>query len=294
MTMSYPTIHKQGDQAPRKRPNLVDYDGTRAAFRWDDARKELDGLPGGGLNLGYEAIDRHVASGRGDKVAMLWEGRNGEQQTYTFAQTQAETNRFANALRTLGVRKGDRVFTFLDRVPSIYFAVFGALKLGAVIGPLFSAFGPDPVRDRLLDSGAKVLVTSPELKRKITGILRDLPALETIIIAGEGSYTTDDFHGRYVRYEEIMAQAPPTFQIERTTENDYSIMHYTSGTTGKPKGAAHVHGSVLAQYLTGKYVLDLQPEDIYWCTADPGWVTGTSYGLIAPWTSGVTQVIYEG
>ena len=294
MSMSYPIIKKQGDLAPRKRPNLQDYDKIRDSFQWADVEKEIDGLPGGGLNLGYEAIDRHVAKGRANKIAMLWEGKAGEQQSFTFAQMKAETDKFANVLRSLGVKKGDRVFAFMDRVPPLYFAVFGTLKLGAVIGPLFSAFGPEPVRDRVLDSGAKVLITSPDLKRKIAEILNDLPALETIVMVGKGDYDKSDFRGRYVDYDDAMASASSDFAAERTTKDDFSIMHYTSGTTGKPKGAVHVHGSVYSQYLTGRYVLDLQEDDIYWCTADPGWVIGTSYGMIAPWTNGVTQVIYEG
>ncbi|MCX6022939.1 MAG: acetate--CoA ligase, partial [Chloroflexi bacterium] len=192
------------------------------------------------------------------------------------------------------VRKGDRVFIFMDRLPPLYYCFFGALKLGAVVGPLFSAFGPDPVKDRMQDSGAKVLITQADLKRKIAGVLNDLPDLETIVIVGGGEYASGDYGGRYVEFEDAFAQASSDFTIEQTSRDDYSIMHYTSGTTGKPKGAAHVHGSVPSQYATGKYVLDLHDDDIYWCTADPGWVTGTSYGMIAPWTNGVANVIYEG
>ena len=182
----------------------------------------------------------------------------------------------------------------MDRIPELYFAFFGILKAGAIAGPLFSAFGPDPVRDRLLDSGAKVLVTSPNLRAKISGILGDLPDLKHVIVVNKNNRHPEGLQPGDVSYEEAMAGASEEFTIVRTTEEDYDIMHYTSGTTGKPKGAAHVHRAIYQQYATGKWVLDLHEDDIYWCTADPGWVTGTSYGMVAPWTNGITQVIYEG
>ena len=293
MTMQrHETITKPS--TPRDNPNLADYDATRASFDWDEVEKEIDFLPGGGLNLAYEAIDRHVGNGNGAKPAMLWEGKNGEKETYTYDDMRRETNKFANVLGALGVEKGTRVFTFMERVPEIYFTVFGTLKAGCVIGPLFSAFGPDPVRDRMEDSGAKVLVTQPELRKKIAEIIPQLPDLQHVIVVNKNGRSTEPLAEGDLDYYALMNEASDDFGPIATTRDDYSIMHYTSGTTGKPKGAVHRHNAVIQHYLTGKWCLDLHPDDIYWCTADPGWVTGTSYGMSAPWTNGVTQVIYEG
>lgn len=275
-------------------PNIQDYDAMCRDFSWDTIKSELDGLPGGGLNLAYEAVDRHTNGPRKDKVAMIWEGSNGEEETYTFQQFKEESNKFANVLTDLGIEKGDRVFIFMDRIPELYFGFFGILKAGAIAGPLFSAFGPDPVKDRMLDSGAKVLFTTPSLRAKISSILGGLPDLKHVIIANKNNRSSEPLAAGEISYEEAMASASSDFDIVQTTEEDYSIMHYTSGTTGKPKGAAHAHRAAYQQYATGKWVLDLHEDDIYWCTADPGWVTGTSYGMSAPWTNGVTQVIYEG
>ncbi len=290
--MPYETITKPAADALRVRPNLYDYEAQRASFRWDELAKDLDGLAGGGLNIAYEALDRHVKQGRGAKAAILWAGKNGEQETYSYADLARTSDKWCNVLRGLGVRKGDRVFVFLDRVPELYAAVFGTLKAGAVIGPLFSAFGPDAVRDRLADSGAVVFLTSPDLWRRVEGIRRELPELRHVVHVQHGRRT--EASEGILSWDDLMDAAADTTEIERTGLEDYAIMHYTSGTTGKPKGAAHVHQAVWGHYATGKYVLDLHPEDVYWCTADPGWVTGTSYGMCAPFTNGVTSVIYEG
>src|SRR5512134_907557 len=290
--MDYAPIAKPPVDRIPVRPNLDDYTAIRGGWSWDEVRKELDGLPGGGLNKAYECLDRHVRAGRGNKTAMLWEGKNGEQETYTFEQMTREANRAANGLRSLGVQKGDRVFMFLERVPECYFAAFGTLKLGAVIGPLFSAFGPEAVKDRILDSGAKVLVTSPELWTRVKHIKAELPELKHVLLVTRRAQAEPG--DGIVLWDEVVRPQSEEFEAINTGAEDYSVMHYTSGTTGKPKGAAHVHNAIIAQYATGKYVLDLHDDDIYWCTADPGWVTGTSYGMFAPWTNGVTQVIYEG
>jgi acetyl-CoA synthetase len=276
------------------RPNLIDYEEMTQTFQWEDLYPELDWLPDGGLNKAHECIDRHAAGTRRDKLAMIWEGRNGDQERYTFGDLKTETDRFANVLKSLGVKKGDRVFLFMERVPEQYIAVFGTLKAGAIAGPLFSAFGPDPVRDRLADSGAVALVTSPVLRRKLSDTLPALPDLKHVIVVNKNGQDSSPLMDGDVSYEDLMAEASSEFTIEQTTMHDYSVMHYTSGTTGAPKGAVHRHLAIVQQYATGKWVLDLHEEDIYWCTADPGWVTGTSYGMFAPWSNGVTQLIYEG
>ena len=292
MVMDHPTIHKPSSFPVA--PNLAQWEEARDGFDWSQIESELDWLPNGGLNLAHEAIDRHCLQGNADKPAMLWEGKNGETEQYTYDDMRRETNKFGNMLTGLGVQKGARVFTFMERLPEIYFTVFGTLKAGCVIGPLFSAFGPDPVKDRLEAAGATVLVTQPDLRKKIASVLPQLPDLKHIIVVNKGGRSSEPLAKGDVSYEELMASASDEIEPLSTTRDDYSIMHFTSGTTGKPKGAVHRHNSVIQQYATGKWALDLHPDDIYWCTADPGWVTGTSYGMIAPWTNGVTQVIYEG
>ena len=290
---TFPAIEKPSIDQMEVRPNL-DYEKVRPGFRWEDIYGELDWLEGGYLNKAHEAIDRHANGRLRDKVAMIWEGKNGEQETYTFGQMKALTNKFANVLKSLGVEKGDRVFIFMDRVPELYIAFFGTLKVGAICGPLFSAFGPDPVKDRLQDSGAKILVTQPDLRRRVSEIIRELFELQHIVVVNKDNRDPAPQDMADLSYDEEMGKASANFDLVPTSQYDYSVMHYTSGTTGKPKGAVHRHQAVIQQYATGKWALDLHEDDVYWCTADPGWVTGTSYGMLAPWTNGVTQLIYEG
>ena len=292
--MDYPVVTKPKLEEIKVRPNLEEYAGLAKSFSWQQLRGELDGLPGGGLNLAHEAIDRHARSHRADRVALYWEGTGGEEETYTFAQLKELTDKFANVLTGLGVVKGDRVFLFMGRIPELYVAFFAILKVGAIAGPLFSAFGPDPVKDRLLDSGAKVLIVTPDLRNRISDIIKDLPDLKHVLVVNKNGRSQDPLAPGDISYEKEMASAASGFQIVPTTEEDFSIIHYTSGTTGKPKGAVHAHLAALQHMATGRWALDLHDDDVYWCTADPGWVTGTSYGMSAPWTNGVSQVIYEG
>ncbi len=290
--MDYAEILKPGLEEMAVKPNLGPSDGLGSDFDWKQIEAELGVANRGEINQAHLCIDRHAASSRRDKVALVWEGKNGQTERYTFGELAALTDKFANVLEGLGVAKGDRVFTFVERIPELYVAIFGGLKLGAIVGPLFADFGSDPVRDRLLDSQAKVLVTSPALKARIAAILGDLPDLKQVIVVDRsGQYSPEE---REIIYHQAMADAATNFSRNRVGADDYSIMHYTSGTTGKPKGAVHTHYAAIQQYATGKWALDLHENDIYWCTADPGWVTGTSYGMFAPWTNGVTQIIYEG
>jgi len=289
MTTTYAEIGK--DVAVLKRePNLRDWAETRASWSWDAVRGELD-LPGGLVNMAHECIDRHAAANP-SKVAMLWEGADGTVEEHTFEDMRRQSNRFANVLAGLGVQKADRVFFLMDRVPELYFAVFGTLKRGAIVATLFSAFGPEPIQERIARAEGSVVVTTPGLLPKIDAIRDRLPSVKHVIVvdrAGAASIASRDLD-----FRALMADASEDYAIEQTGNEDWSVMHFTSGTTGLPKGAAHVHGAIVGHYATGKYVLDLHPDDIYWCTADPGWVTGTSYGMFAPWSNGVTSVIYEG
>ena len=290
--MAWKTIEKpRGDWAVV--PNLVDYERTRAEFSWDAARRELDGLPGGrGLNIAYEAVDRHAAGSRRDHLALRWLGKRGEVRDFTYADLCSLSNRFANVLKGLKVGKGERVFLLAGRIPELYISALGALKNGNVFCPLFSAFGPEPIHQRISIGDGRVLVTTAALyKRKVAELRSSLPNLEHVLLVGtheevRGIAATHDFH-------QLMAAADDRFEIALTDPEDLALLHFTSGTTGKPKGAMHVHQAVVAHHITGYFALDFHPGDIFWCTADPGWITGTSYGIIAPLTHGITSIIDE-
>ncbi len=275
-------------------PNLQDYEQAWAAFSWDQARRELDGLPGGqGLNIAHEAVDRHAAGPGCDRVAIRWISKAGTSQDFSYAQLRDLTNRFANVLGRLGAGKGDRVFVLAGRVPELYMAALGTLKNRSIFCPLFSAFGPEPIRARLAIGQAQVLVTTePLYQRKVAALRSALPFLRHVILIGEDHRPTR-VPGT-VDYHQLIQQASDRFTIEPTDAEDFALLHFTSGTTGTPKGAVHVHEAVVAHHSTGKLALDLHPDDVFWCTADPGWVTGTSYGIIAPLTNGVTSIIDEG
>jgi len=290
MADHYPEIPKPpgGLKTP---PHLADWAQARRDWSWDAVRGELD-LPHGLVNLAHEAVDRHALGPRRDKVAMIWESADGAIERSTFEDCRRQSNRFANVLTSIGVAKGDRVFFLMDRIPELYFALFGALKRGAIVAPLFSAFGPEPIKERIERAEGRVIVTTPSLLPKIEQIRAALPSIREVIVVGHRAGVAAP--GGTLDYASLMANASEEFTIEPTGNEDWAIMHFTSGTTGLPKGAAHVHGAVLGHYATGKYVLDLHEDDIYWCTADPGWVTGTSYGMFAPWTNGATCLIYEG
>jgi acetyl-CoA synthetase len=287
-----PEVLRKPPAGPGLRHHLEDYWQARASFSWEGAAAELPRLPGGrGLNMAHVAVDHHASGWRRDHVALRWLGKAGEVREIRYRQLREGTARFANALRGLGVGKGDRVFSLAGRIPELYLAALGTLKNGSVFCPLFSAFGPEPIRQRMSLGEARVLVTTePLYRRKVEALRPLLPRLEHVLIAGVGRRGappgTRDLAG-------LLAGSSPEFEIPATDPEDPALLHFTSGTTGTPKGALHVHRAVVAHHATGRLALDLHAEDVFWCTADPGWVTGTSYGILAPLCLGLTLVVDE-
>ena len=268
--------------------NLKNYGEEYRNFKWEQVHPEFDWHRTGKVNMAHEAIDRHVSRGKGSKLALIYSDKEGSAQ-FSFEELSRLSNRFANVLRKIGIKKGDRVFVFMSRKPELYIAILGTLKVGAIPSPLFEAFMEESVRDRMADAEAVALVTSLALIGRVAQ--KDLPALKHIIVAGAAS---DGLPAGQYSFEAEMDKADDKAEIEWLTREDPLIIHYTSGSTGKPKGVVHVHNAMLGHLMTGRWVLDLREDDIYWCTADPGWVTGTSYGIFAPWLNGVTNVIRGG
>jgi acetyl-CoA synthetase len=277
-------------RSPDGPPHELPYDELRRSFTWERARADLTGLPGGrGLNIAHEAVDRHVDAGAGDRVALRCITEDGAVSTLSYDRLRRETNRFAHVLASLGVRRGDVVMSLLGRQAEQYVAALGTLKAGAVFSPLFSSFGPEPIRKRLGISGARVLVTTASLyRRRVAGLLDDMPALEHVLVVNE------PLDERTESLTALMAEAPDDLEIAPTRPDEPALLHFTSGTTGRPKGAVHVHEAVVAHHATSRFALDLHDGDVFWCTADPGWVTGTSYGIVAPLTHRCTVVSYAG
>ncbi|SEM69954.1 acetate--CoA ligase [Lihuaxuella thermophila] len=267
--------------------NLKNYEETYRSFDWSQVEKEFTWSQTGRVNAAYEAIDRHAESGKGDKIALMYSDPSRDEK-YTFQEMKEKSNQFGNVLRKIGVHKGDRVFIFMPRTPELYFSFLGTIKIGAIVGPLFEAFMEAAVKDRLENSEAVALVTTPALLPRVP--VNELPHLKHIILVGAEGKLDEGYYS----FEEEMKQASTQLEIEWMDREDPMLIHYTSGSTGKPKGVLHVHNAMIQHYQTGKWVLDLQEDDIYWCTADPGWVTGTSYGIFAPWLNGVTNVIRGG
>lgn len=281
------------DHPPARPPQIGDYTERRESFTWDEARSWLEGFPGGRLNIAHEAVDRHARGPLADVVALRFLSRTIPTTELTYAALARETDTVAVALGLMGIARGDRVCTLLPRSPSLYLTALGALKAGAVYCPLFPAFGMDPVRQRLELGGVRVLVTDSEsYARKVAPVREQLPALQTVLVVDPPA---EGPPAGTAAWDTTMAEAGAVldrdgFTIADTGPNDPALLHFTSGTTGRPKGAVHVHEAVVAHHATTRFSLDLLPRDLYWCTADPGWVTGTSYGIIGPLTCGATIV----
>jgi len=265
----------------------------RAGQIWSEARRALDGLPDGrGLNIAHEAVDRHVGTDREHRCAIRWLGRQGAREELSYGELAERTARFANVLEELGVRAGEAVFALSGRTPLLYVAALGTLKRRAVFSPLFAAFGPEPVRTRLELGAARVLVTTEaQYRRKVADLRAALPDLEHVLLVDVDAAAAP---AGTRSLPALLETASPDYEIGPTDPEDPALLHFTSGTTGTPKGAVHVHEAVVAHHATGRRALDLRDGDVFWCTADPGWVTGTSYGIISPLTNGATLVVDEG
>lgn len=266
--------------------NLGNYEKAVQEMDWKNVEKNFTWSKTGKVNMVYEAIDRHVDEGKGNKKAFIYCDSNHEEE-YTFSDLKALSCQFANGLRSKGIEKGDRVFIFMPRSPELYISMLGIIRIGAIAGPMFEAFMEEAVKDRLLDSGAKVVVTTPALLDRIP--VNELPDLQYIILVG----AEEAAEPHQLLFTDLM-QSSDEYTIEWVDREDGMLLIYTSGSTGKPKGVLQVHDAMVHQYLSGKWVYDLKEDDIYWCTADPGWVTGTSAGMWSPWLNGVTNVLRGG
>lgn len=258
--------------------NLTNYDKVYKNFDWQDAKNLLSAAKTGKINAAYETIDRHVDEGYGEKIAIHYMN-DREKKSYTFKELKNKTDHYAHVLKKHGVQKGDRVFVFLPKNPECYVAILAAIKVGAIAAPLFEAFMEDAVRDRINDCNGTLLITDQVLGKRVP--VKDIPSLKTIL------YVED------IEQENFQPVNNDTY-VEWVDWEDGLIIHYTSGSTGKPKGVLHAHRAMQHHIVTGKWVLDIKDDDIYWCTSHPGWVTGSVYGLFAPLLNRATVVIQGG
>ena len=267
------------------------YEELTRDFSWSIAEKELEYTPGEIINIGWHCSDRICLKGHAGKMALYYEGFGGTAKSYTFNDIRLAGNTIGAFLRNQGITEGDRVCLFMDRIPELYLSFLGILKMGAIVQPLFSAFGDESLFVRLENAGTRAVITQKKHLSKIRKIRSTLPNLEFVIIVD--NVKPSDLEPGEILFSLENAEPVEEFEISPTRAETHSLLHYTSGTTGQPKGVKHVHYSIMSQYLTTKWVLDLRDDDIYWCTADPGWVTGTSYGIIGPWSLGVTQCVLD-
>jgi acetyl-CoA synthetase len=270
--------------------NIGSYEERLKGFDWSVSEKELE-YENGDINIGWYCSDRICHMGKSDKTALVYEGYTGLVKNFTFNDIRLASNTIGSFLEGLGIRNEDRVCLFMDRIPELYFSFLGILKIGAIVQPLFSGFGDESLLVRLDNAQTRAIITQKKHLSKVRKILDRLPYLSFIVVVDYNS--TKPLENKEVKFNLDEAVPVEDFNVYPTKAESPSVLHYTSGTTGQPKGVKHVHYSLISQYLTTKWVLDLQENDIYWCTADPGWVTGTSYGIIGPWSLGITQCILD-
>ncbi len=259
---------------------------------------------GGETNIAYNCLDRHLEAGRGDKTAILWEGEPGESRMLTYRELLTEVSRFANVLKVQGVQKGDRVIVYMPLVPEAAVAMLACARIGAVHSVVFGGFSAAALTDRINDAQAKLVVTADggyrrgsvvPLKATVDEALEKSPGVESVIVVRRTENDLTMQEGRDRWYHDLMADAADECPAEPVGAEDPLFILYTSGSTGKPKGVLHTTGGYMVYtYLTAKYVFDLRDDDIYWCTADIGWVTGHSYTVYGPLSNGATVVMYEG
>ena len=294
---SFLTTHVEWERKPSAiDANLKNYNEIYRTFSWKEVEREFDWSTTGKVNLVHEAIDRHAASAnKRAKIALAYTDYDKRDERYTFEDLKRLTSRVGHVLKRLGIKRGDRVGLFLPRTPELYIALLGVNRIGAIPVPLFEAFMEQAIQDRLADSEAIACITTPALKSRIPRA--QLPALKQLVLVGlptgkagaQGGLESGE-----ISYEAEMATAPDWLEPEWLTVDDGLIIHYTSGSTGKSKGALHRQYAMIGHYQTAKWALDLRDDDTYWCTADPGWVTGTSYGIYGPWTLGISSVVIGG
>jgi acetyl-CoA synthetase len=271
--------------------NIGSYEDRVKTFDWTLSEKELGYQKGAVLNIGWHCTDRICRLGQANKLALIWEGRGGKEKRFTFNDIRLASNTMGSFLRGLGIKDGQRVCLFLDRVPELYLGFLGILKIGAIVQPLYSAFGEESLFIRLENAETSAIITQKKHLAKVRKIRDRLPQLRHIIVV-DADETAPLREGEKAF---SLEKAAPVEKLDifPTRAETPSVLHYTSGTTGMPKGVQHVHYSLIAQYITAKWVLDLRDDDMYWCTADPGWVTGTSYGIIGAWATGTTQCVLD-
>ena len=271
--------------------NIGSYEEQIKSFSWFISENELEFKEGKIINIGWYCSDRICQQGNEDKIALYYEGFGGIEKKYTFNDIRLASNTIGTFLRNLCINPEDRICLFMDRIPELYFSFLGILKIGAIVQPLFSAFGDESLFVRLENAQTRAIITQRKHLSKVRKIRDKLPSLEFIIIIDQDG--TKIHEDKEVSFNLVETPPVENLSIFPARPESPSVLHYTSGTTGQPKGVKHVHYSLISQYLTTKWVLDLEDNDVYWCTADPGWVTGTSYGIIGPWSMGITQCVLD-
>ncbi len=275
-------------------------------LKWDPEKVELEWFAGAKTNIVYNCLDRHMQTEVKNHVAFYWEGEDGETKTYSYADLYREVNRFAYVLKSLGVNRGDRVIIYLPRIPEQWVAMLGCARIGAVHSVVYSGLSAQALRDRASDAQARIVITADgflfrgkivPLKGIVDAAVAESPTVERVITVKRAGNDINFHRGRDLWFHELMEMAPENAYVEpeHLDSEDWLYMLYTSGSTGKPKGVVHTHGGYqVAMSATMKFVFDIKPGDVYWCTADPGWVTGHSYIVYGPLLVGATGVFYEG